>query len=313
VKLEYNNPFTEKGNWYKGNLHTHTTHSDGKKTIKEHLEAYKNNGYKFLAITDHNKYTNTSNLSKDDFLLIQGQEVSVGTNSSGDFYHILALGLGDQMSIFTPDPDENPQKVIDFIKKENGVSIIAHPYWSGLDFNDLLKLKGYNGIEVYNHLTELLNDRGDSMIYWDALLSKKRRLCGFATDDTHNLNWEGMPSDYNGGWINVKSQELTQESIIDSIKKGLFYSSSGPEIKDIIIEDDTISVKTSPVQKIAFATRASKGIRGRVRCNKTLDKPITSMSYSALPRDMYVRVQVTDFNGHRAWSNPIYISSTEED
>src|SRR5947199_10583172 len=39
--------------WLRGNLHAHTTYSDGVKTPKELLAEYEALGYDFLAITDH--------------------------------------------------------------------------------------------------------------------------------------------------------------------------------------------------------------------------------------------------------------------
>jgi hypothetical protein len=302
MRLRFNNPFKAEGDWHRGNLHTHTVHSDGKVTTEDHVTAYRKKDYSFLAITDHGKYIDTRKLSRNDFLMIQGLEVSVGTNSSGNFYHVIALGVGEEVPVVEADPYESPQKVIDLINREHGLPIIAHPYWSGHEFEELFELKDYYGIEVYNHVCELLNDRGESMVHWDALLSRNRRPFGIATDDTHNRDLNGMPSDYYGGWINVKSPELTERSIIECIKKGFFYSSSGPEIKDIKIEDNTINVETSQVQKIAFITMPCRG-----RCFKTRGKPLIHASYSTVPGDRYVRVQITDFQGHRAWSNPIFI------
>ena len=42
-----------EGNWYKGNLHTHSTNSDGRKTPEEIVQIYKDHGYQFLAFTEH--------------------------------------------------------------------------------------------------------------------------------------------------------------------------------------------------------------------------------------------------------------------
>lgn len=49
--------FHGEGQWYKGNLHCHTTVSDGSLTPEEVVTLYKSNGYSFLAISDHNIYT----------------------------------------------------------------------------------------------------------------------------------------------------------------------------------------------------------------------------------------------------------------
>ena len=49
--------FSKEGNWYKGNLHCHTTDSDGSLTPAEVVQYYKKEGYDFLAISDHNIFS----------------------------------------------------------------------------------------------------------------------------------------------------------------------------------------------------------------------------------------------------------------
>ena len=66
------------GNWYKGNVHTHTTNSDGELSPKEVISLYKNKGYDFLAITDHNKLTYNQELRKEGLHLIPGEEIGGG-------------------------------------------------------------------------------------------------------------------------------------------------------------------------------------------------------------------------------------------
>ena len=46
--------FVEKPNWFKGNLHTHTLWSDGDAPPETVVNWYRQNGYKFLALSDHN-------------------------------------------------------------------------------------------------------------------------------------------------------------------------------------------------------------------------------------------------------------------
>ena len=48
--------YNTHNSWYKGNLHTHTTLSDGAVAPDESIKRYKNAGYDFLAITDHRKF-----------------------------------------------------------------------------------------------------------------------------------------------------------------------------------------------------------------------------------------------------------------
>jgi predicted metal-dependent phosphoesterase TrpH len=61
------NPFKIEGKWYKGNLHTHTTNSDGAWSSDRVVDEYVSNGYDFLFVTDHWKVTDVSGLSKNGF------------------------------------------------------------------------------------------------------------------------------------------------------------------------------------------------------------------------------------------------------
>ena len=57
----------EKGNFYKANLHCHSTWSDGKHTPSELKELYKSRGYSVLAITDHEGLFYHDELNDDEF------------------------------------------------------------------------------------------------------------------------------------------------------------------------------------------------------------------------------------------------------
>ena len=63
MRIEFPNPFKAPGRWFKGNLHTHTTNSDGLLTPSQIAFLYKANGYDFLSITDHGKLTNINQSS----------------------------------------------------------------------------------------------------------------------------------------------------------------------------------------------------------------------------------------------------------
>ena len=68
----------QNGPWFKANLHSHSTLSDGKMTPQELKERYKSAGYSILSITDHSKYTWHQELEDPDFLPVGG----VGTPTS---------------------------------------------------------------------------------------------------------------------------------------------------------------------------------------------------------------------------------------
>src|SRR5688500_17510951 len=67
--------------WFKGNTHTHTLNSDGDSTPDEVVRWYREHGYHFVFLTDHNFITDVSALqalhgADDRFLVIKGEEVS---------------------------------------------------------------------------------------------------------------------------------------------------------------------------------------------------------------------------------------------
>ena len=71
------NGFTETGNWYKGNIHCHTTNSDGCLTPEEVVKLYKENGYSFLAISDHDLYSDyRKELNSQDFIVLPALEAT---------------------------------------------------------------------------------------------------------------------------------------------------------------------------------------------------------------------------------------------
>ena len=70
--------FSENGNWYKGNLHSHTTNSDGRLRPEEAAAFYKNYGYHFVCFSEHDYYTDLrEQFDCEDFILLPGVEASV--------------------------------------------------------------------------------------------------------------------------------------------------------------------------------------------------------------------------------------------
>lgn len=64
-------------NWYRANMHCHSTISDGSLTIEEIKDAYKSQGYSVVAYTDHEIVLDHSDLNDDDFLTITSSEYSI--------------------------------------------------------------------------------------------------------------------------------------------------------------------------------------------------------------------------------------------
>ncbi len=302
MKADYPNPFQSPGIWLKGNIHTHTTATDGVRTPQEAVDHYRENGYDFLAITDHGTLIDTSPLESNGITLIPSQEISVGSSAAGTTTHIVALNIKKTLPLTDFDKRINPQKAIDLTAEQGGLTIIAHPYWSGLQLGDLLPLKGYLGVEIYNHTCEVYRGTGHSSPQIDGLLVSGRHPLIFASDDHHGNPEPLKDDDTCGGWIMVKARDRSSAAIIDSIKRGLFYASSGPTLKEITHTTEGIHVRTSPAKTITFVSQPSLGSRFH-----NPKEPLEEYTYPGRDGEKYVRVEVTDSEGRKAWSNPIYL------
>ena len=217
----------------------------------------------------------------------------------------MALGIQETLPFKDFDRDLDPQLVIDHVNGVGGIAILAHPYWSGLNHRDMMEIEGYHGVEIFNTSCEYERNTGVSASHIDDLIVMGRRPWIYAVDDHHGADRPLLPLDAAVAWIMVKAKSLREDNIMSSIRRGLFYSSMGPEIRDIAIDDGgMISVECSPAKEISFVSTPSLGIKYYAE-----GSPLMSASYRGRPGETYVRIEVTDYEGRRAWSNPIYNTS----
>lgn len=288
------NPFQQPGQWYRGNTHTHSTESDGKLSIVDRFAAYREKGYDFLVLTDHRKVNDVQDYSTSDFLAISGSEVHPQNPYGGATYHIVAINIHEPVNC----AKMHPNAVLDDIKAQGGEAVLCHPYWCGHTVSDFLPLRGYFAVEVYND-TCMGIGKGFSEQAWDDLLDRGGPVFGIAADDAH-----GVTHDCFHGWVMVKSPELTLEGIMEALRTGAFYSTLGPEISDITVKhaDKKITVKCSAAQSIVFKAECHRGRRVLAPEGAAL----TEATYQVPEDAKYVRVEVTDETGKKAWSNPFF-------
>lgn len=300
--------FTAPGRFWRGNLHTHSTRSDGVLDPAEVCRRYRAEGYDFLALTDHfiglwdYPIVDTRPFRAEGFTTLLGAELHSGAMENGELWHILAVGLPADFAPsnspdFRPRPDQETAAEIAARAVAAGAFVaIAHPQWSGLTVADARGVPAAHAVEVYNHGCAAGCDRPDGFAVADQLLAEGRRLTLIATDDAHFSE-----PDHFGGWVMVKAVENTPEALLAALKRGDFYASQGPELRDVRLEGDRVIVESSAVQSVValgWGTGA-KGVHGQsmtrteVPLERLLDSP-------------FVRVAVIDAAGRRAWSNPIW-------
>lgn len=276
--------------WLRGNLHAHTTRSDGKLSPQEVVDAYAGAGYDFLALTDHDVFTNNgSELETRGLTFLPGNEIT----ASG--VHIVHIG-GDHK--VTPDPDR--QNVLNEITASKGFAVVAHPSWFAR-FNhcpqELLESwSGYVGIEIYNGVIQWLEGSPYALDRWDMLLSLGKRVWGFAHDDFH---W---PSNLAQGWLMVGA-ENTPEAIYAALCQGQFYASTGVTIHQIAVTGTQVKIRTENAQRIVAVTKNAKRIA-------IVDAPEATVDVAELGRG-YVRFECYGPGEAIAWTQPLWLHETD--
>lgn len=311
----------EDGKWYKGNLHCHSTVSDGELDYRTLIKEYKNRGYSFLCLSEHNKYTNYENENTNDFITIPGFEGNIDMPDEDwrVFHYNAFLGTDKMVSeakkpqykhmedipVSAYENEETIKNVIDDLVDRGYMVMFNHPHWSTVELEDIINLKNIFGVEVYNHCSEWLENMGESNIIWESMLRRGKRIYGTATDDNHNrFDINGVMCDSFGGFIVVKAEELTRNSIMESIEKGSFYASTGPEIEEFYIEDNIVHFKCSPVQRI-YLNGCRRQIQIKISQNNADD--LTEFSAPLQGTEKFVRIECIDSKGKKAYTNAIFI------
>ncbi len=148
-----NLPFDKPGRFFKGNLHTHSTRSDGGLPPEEVIAAYRAHGYDFLALTDHflEKYdfpiVDTMSYRDEQFTTILGAELHGPIIESGDPWHIVAVGL--PLDFAPPTPDETGPAIAARARAAGAFIGMAHPAWYALTLDDALTLDAAHAVEIY--------------------------------------------------------------------------------------------------------------------------------------------------------------------
>lgn len=293
--------------WFRGNLHTHTTVSDGKYTPEAAIALYQSRGYDFLALTDHWKRSE-SRMTEDGMLLLSGIEYNIhGADVLRGVYHILGIGM-TRDAVFTRDQaiELDPQTVIDEIHRCGGAAILAHPAWSMNTCEQLLPLQHVDMTEIYNSVSGLPNNcRPYSGEVIDLCAVRGKRLLCSAADDSHFYTGEECLS-----YIWVQADALTPDAILGAIRAGRIMATQGPLFSVSVTQknDDEKEVRVTcrpapggaPIRTVVFYT-------GSVWCTgrSVNGEALTEAVFPLRAKDTFVRPEIIDADGHHAWASPI--------
>ena len=285
--------FDESKNFYKGNLHTHTTGSDGALSPEEVMKLYCTGGYDFLALTDHRTCTTDTDLYKG-MLILPGIELDY----TMPLQVVHLVGIGITRDIETAQWASAPQAGIDAIRRFGGVAILAHPHWSLNTLEMVLSLQNLAAAEVYNSTSRSPwnPNRADSTHLLDMAATHGRLLPTVASDDAHWYNGDACRS-----FTMVNARENSAETIMQALKEGAFFASQGPKFTQISYDKSVIKVHCSKVKRVLFHTNAPYA---PVRAIEGDDLVYAEYAVHPAWKETYVRVILEDENGLRAWANP---------
>lgn len=300
--------FNLPGRFWRGNLHTHSTRSDGALEPDEVCRRYHAEGYDFIALTDHflGRYgfpiVDTTPFRHEGFTTLLGAELHSGAMQNGELWHILAVGLPADFAPpnardFLPlNAQETGPQIAARARDAGAFVAIAHPQWSGLTLEDARSIAAAHAVEVYNHGCAVGADRADGFGIADLLLSEGRALSLCATDDSHFTE-----PDHFGGWVMVRAPENTPEMLLEALKAGDYYSTQGPELRGITLREDAIEVACSAAVSVIVQGHgsAARAVHGESMTRAS----VPLLRFAGSP---WIRVTVVDAAGRRAWSNPIW-------
>ena len=296
--------------WYKGNTHTHTLNSDGDSTPDDVVRWYREHGYQFLVLTDHNHLTavdalNALHGADEKFLVIKGEEVTdrfgdkpVHINGLDVAHHVHPQGGNSVVEVL--------QRNVDAIRHAHGIPHINHPNFRwAITADELKQVKNNRLFEIYNGHPQVNNIGGGTVPgleeVWDAILSAGIRLYGIAVDDAHTFKDPGNPAvaGPGRGWVRVRAAKLEARALLDAMERGDFHASTGVELADYQVDAKamTVTVKQTAFSKyrIQFIGEGGKVLQ------ESLESPAT---YRFTGREAYVRAKVIESNGAIAWCQP---------
>ena len=334
---------SEEGNFYKANLHCHSTFSDGEKTPEEIKIFYQKMGYSVVAYTDHDILVAHDELTDENFLALHGYEVEIPSDDDEIGYvqtcHLCFIGIDPNnlfMTCFNKDKyiipnaqkhipvlqyDKDnanytrkycPECVNDMIKQGKDAGFFVtynHPTWSREQYPVYSQYKNMSAVEIFNGAC--INDGYDDFnprVYEDFLRQGEFIYC-VGGDDNHNRHPDNSRHcDSGKAFTVIKANSLNYADVTKALVNGNFYASEGPEIYELTCEDNKVHIKCSDADKISI----SAYIRYAESVMAEDEKPINEATFVLPENCVWFRLTVTDRHGKKACTNAYKIEDIKK-
>jgi hypothetical protein len=300
--------------WYRGDLHTHTVHSDGKLTVAELARLAREAGLDFIAITDHNNTAHqVEPFPEDGPLHVVGEEVT----TPGGHANVWGLGVRDFVDFRLLPGDPGVESIVRGVVGRGGLFSINHPFEVCSQCSWVHPIpEGVAAIEIWNGHQ---GPQEGAIALWDELLRAGRRITAVGSSD-----WHRHPQPIARGSVRVFAPELSIPAILAAVREGRvivmgeaksetpsFAAHAGGKTAAI---GETLSVAGGAPLRVEVEAPGLSGGRADLYWNgeKAASSPLGAEARAAFDRtataDGYVRAQLYDAQGAVfALTNPIFV------
>lgn len=248
--------------YYKANLHSHSTVSDGHWTPEEMKERYMAHGYSAIAFTDHEAFVPHNDLTDEHFLALNGVELAIRGSldvpyrrrneihmnfiamtpemTRTPFYHrekYLKPHVAELRPTLDYDhdaPDFEREYTAECIntmsaggQKDHYFVAHNHPYNSLQRQDEYEKFEHFDAVEIWNSCDRVTEGMSAEKVY-DDFLNQGKRLWPLCCDDNHNTGPDDVPSATSyRSYVWVASKSLNYEEFMKNLKAGNLYASTG--------------------------------------------------------------------------------------
>lgn len=302
----------EVTHFQKGNVHTHTTLSDGGSSPEHTIAWYRSHGYQFLALTDHNKLSKPAryaSLQEPGFVLISGEEITmtgkgrqVHVNALCTKTHIPGGHFGSAAAALSNG--------ISAVRHQGGVALVNHPNFDwGLSAADVTDARDASLLEIASGHPYVRSagdaDHPSHEALWDIALSAGADFMGVGVDDEHHIDVSSDPPATPGrAWISTFGDVTDSVAICSAMAQGQLYASTGVELRRIAVRDREYEVE--PVQARASVVFIGMGGRELARYSALSERPAV---YVLRGDEGYVRARIELPDGKRAWTPAVRVSN----
>jgi len=285
---------SSEARWYRGDLQSHTHHSDGTGSLEDLAAVARARGLDFVAVTDHNTISHLPYLAEvggDDLLLIPGEEITT-------YYgHANAWGIRGWQEFRCRD-DATMARIMDAVHAAGAVVSVNHPKDTGVPWEYTSNLP-FDCVEAWQGPWPWKNH--ESLAFWHSLLLQGRRVTAVGGSDRHVKPFSGEPAPDDLGtpttW--VYARELSTRGILEGIRAGHVFISPGPQGPQLYLSAGADGLcETVMGDSIKITAGQAVRLRARVVGGKGLTLRIVSPSGA-----VSVSVDNDDFR-HRWESRP---------